>query len=151
RVDTAPMHVPPYARLLFPHHGNVVFRLAGENAVVATHALVQVDGHTPGIGFFFVLPTRNWRIQGFFRPGLLFLREVWFFFVFVERGLTNQRTRAHRRIHGLITLGCGQLVGPTSLAEFDTGSHPWNRTVAQRIRVKTHASAGAPGTAATIA
>src|SRR5208282_4981246 len=49
-IDPNPVHVAAFHHLLFADHGDVVLRLAGDDAVIATHAGVQLNGHSPGVG-----------------------------------------------------------------------------------------------------
>jgi len=48
-VDAQPVHFPAARDLFFSDDGNVVFRLAGDDAGVAADAGIQVDGHAPGV------------------------------------------------------------------------------------------------------
>ena len=54
-VDANPVHVAAEDGLLLADDGDVVLRLAGDHAVVAADARVQVDRHAPGVG----LPCRT--------------------------------------------------------------------------------------------
>ncbi len=54
-VDSQPMHVPAFVDLLFANDGNIIFRLAGDDAVIASHAGIQIDRHSPRVRFAFVV------------------------------------------------------------------------------------------------
>ena len=133
-VDANPVHVAADDDLLFADDGDVVLRLAGEHAVVAAHAGVQIDRHAPRVVFFFVgirLVEREPRRR------LFFLREVRLFAVFLERGLAHQRTMAAiGRVHDLVALRRGELVGFAGLADLQAGGDPRRGGRAQRIGVE---------------
>ena len=83
-VDADPVHVTAELRLLLADDGDVVFRLAGQHAVVAAHAGVEINGHAPGIVLFLVriglVKRQAWRWLF-----SLFCREVGVLAVFLER------------------------------------------------------------------
>src|SRR5205823_4240961 len=118
-IDADPVHVAADDDLLFADDGDVVLRLAGKHAVVAAHAGVEVDRHAPGV-VFFVVGIRLVEREVFRR--LVFLREVGLFAVFLERGFADQRAMAAvGRVHRLIALGGGELVGVSGLANLYAG------------------------------
>src|SRR5579871_235392 len=141
-VDTQPVHVPPAHNLLFPHDGDVVLRLAGHDAVVAAHAAIHVDRHAPGIVLLGIIVVR---IQRQFARHLLFLRELRLFLVFLKAGFTHLRTAvAVRRVHRLVALGRGQLVGVAGLGELRPSRNPHRGSRAQRVDIETRARPRAP-------
>ncbi len=106
-VDANPVHVAAEASLLLADDRDVVFRLAGQDAVVASHTLVEIDRHTPGIGLFFILVRRIERgvLRGL---RLVLMCEVRILLVFVENRFADQRTNiAVGRLHGLHALRGG--------------------------------------------
>ncbi len=122
-VDAQPMHLASPADLLLAHDRHVVLRLAGNHAGVAADALVQVDGHPPGVALVIELGPQ--RLQGRsvgHVPGevrmLLEMRQV---------GFTHQL--AHPlpgllqadRVDGVMILGRGQFVGLLAAADGDAG------------------------------
>ena len=50
-IDAKPVHVPSENRLLLAHDRNIVFRLAGDDAVIAAHAGIHIDRHAPRVRF----------------------------------------------------------------------------------------------------
>src|SRR5262249_31838858 len=48
-VDANPVHLAAAHHLIFADHGNVVFRLASDDAGVASITTVQVDRHRPAV------------------------------------------------------------------------------------------------------
>ena len=48
-VEANPVHLAAADHFFFSDDGNVVFRLAGDRAGVATDAVVQIDRHAPGV------------------------------------------------------------------------------------------------------
>ncbi len=124
-VDANPVHVAANDALLLADDGDVVFRLAGDHAVVAAHAGVEIDRHAPGVSFFFI---GIWLVKreagrGF---GFFGVCEVWVFTIVVERGFADQRTiAAIGRVHRLIALGGGEFVSFSGLADLHAGGEPW--------------------------
>ena len=147
-VDANPVHVAALERLLLPNHGNVVLRLAGNNAVVAAHAGVQVDRHAPGIGFLGVVHVR---IEREFLRHLAFLGEVRFFLVLLEIALLHQRTLSDRSFHRLVTLRAGEVVSCAGRSQLNAAREPGILAGAQRIDIVASAGARAPGTRASVA
>ena len=147
-IDANPVHVAADDGLLFADDGDVVLRLAGQHAVVAAHAGVQVDRHAPGVVFFFIGIGLVEREPG---RGLVFLREVGLFAVFLERGLAHQRTMAAvGRVHALVALGGGQLVSFSGLADLQAGGDPRRGAGAQRVGVEADRGADAAGAFAAV-
>src|SRR5581483_3218278 len=62
-VHAEPVHVTSAIGLLLADYRDIVLRLASDNAVVASHACVQVDRHAPGEWLLAVLETGNRWIQ----------------------------------------------------------------------------------------
>src|SRR5580658_6460944 len=121
-VDANPVHVAADVDLLFADDGNVVLGLAGDHAVVAADTFVEIDRHAPGIFFFFI---GIWRVEREIVGRLFFLGEVRLFFVFLERGLADQRTLgAIGRIHGLHALRGGKLVGGSGFGDLQARGDP---------------------------
>src|SRR4029077_6902973 len=147
-VDTKPVHVAADHALLFTDHSDVVLRLAGQHAIVAAHAGVQINGHAPGIVFFFV---GIGLVESQARSRLFFFREAWLLAVFLEGGFADQSTRvAVGRVHRLVALGRGELIGSAGFAYLQTGCERWRRGCAQRIGVETLRGSDAPSAAASI-
>ncbi len=46
-VQANPMHFSTASDLIFSHDRNIVFRLAGDDASIATHAFIEIDCHAP--------------------------------------------------------------------------------------------------------
>src|SRR5208282_397196 len=112
-VHPNPVHVAADDDLLFADDGDVVLRLAGNHAVVAAYALVQVDRHAPRIVFLVV---GIGRVERQIFRNFFFLREVRLFAVFLKRPFADQRTMAAvGRIHRLHALRGGEFVGGASL------------------------------------
>src|ERR1019366_9200207 len=53
-IHAYPVHGAAPSYLVLPHHGDIVFRLAGNHAGAASGAGVKVDGHAPRVAF--ILP-----------------------------------------------------------------------------------------------
>jgi len=64
-IDANPVHVTPEQRLVLADHRDVIFRLTREDAVVASHALVEVDQTSH---------TRSWGREFLPLPGFPLLR-----------------------------------------------------------------------------
>src|SRR5208282_5210964 len=141
-IDTQPVHVAADHDLLFANDRNVVLRLAGDGAIIAADAGVQINGHAPYIGFFLV---RIGLVQRQFRGWLFFFGEVWFLAILFETRRAYLRARAFGRVHGLVALSGRQLVGATSLGNIHAGGEPWRRAVSKRVHVETCAGSGSPG------
>ncbi len=150
-VDTDPMHVAADGALFFADHRNVVFRLAGEHAIVAPHTGVQVNRHAPRVIFLFIRIRLVERESG---RGVfvLFLREVGIVAVFLERAFARQRAVvAVGRVHPLIALRGGEHVFVAGLANLYAGGDPRIGAGAQRISVETLTGADAAGALAAVA
>src|ERR1019366_3096627 len=53
-IDAQPVHGASAAHLVLTHHGDIIFRLAGDHTRAASGAGVEVDGHAPRVSF--ILP-----------------------------------------------------------------------------------------------
>ena len=135
--------------LLFADNGDVVFRLAGEHAVVAADAGVEVDGHAPGVGFFFIWIVRIEReVVGRF----VFFGEVRLFAIFGERGFADQGAMAAvGRVHRLHALGGGEFVGGAGLFDCDPCGCPGGGGGAQSVGVEALGGADAAGAGTSVA
>ncbi len=76
------MHFARVEYLLFTHHGDVVFRLAGNDAGITSDAGGQIDRHPPRIAF--VLESLRENRQALRRKLALLLREVGIRFELIE-------------------------------------------------------------------
>src|SRR5208337_1026676 len=98
-VHAEPVHVAAFEGLLFADYGDVVFRLAGDDAVIASDTGIQVDRHAPGVSFLRII---EGLVERELSRRLAFFREVRLFLVLLEAALLHQRTLAAvRRFHRL--------------------------------------------------
>src|SRR6202020_3156692 len=112
---------------------------------------VEVNGHAPGVSFFFIgigvveREPRRWLC-------FFFMREVGRFAIFLQRGLATQRTMAAiRRVHCLVALRGCQLVSFSGLADFEAGRDPWRSSRAQPVGIEPLCSTDAAGSLAAVA
>ena len=148
-VDANPVHGAAQHSLFLADHGNIVLRLAGQDAVVAAHALVQINRHTPRILFLLVV-VRGIECEP--RGRLFFPREVRLFPILLKTRLTDQRTvPAVRGVHGLVALRGGELVSFSGLVDLQACGDPRRGGRAQRIRAKSLSSSHAAGARAAVA
>ena len=89
RIDAQPVHVASAIHLLFADDSDIVLRLAGDDAIVATNASIQVNRHAPGVGLLRVVEAG---IERQLLRWLFFFGEVRLAVIFVERCSLNQRT-----------------------------------------------------------
>src|SRR5439155_26996921 len=105
-VNTQPVHVTALVDLILADHRDAIFRLAGNDAVVATNAGIQINRHAPcvmrrpAIGWGLVVV--RW-IQGLVFPQLFFV-EIRFFFIFLKRGSADDIAMLVAYIRRLIAL-----------------------------------------------
>src|SRR5207245_7118576 len=98
-VHAQPVHMPAFVDLLLADYRNIIFRLAGDDAVVAADARIQVNRHAPRIRLRLVVVRR---VHTF---GRRFLAEIGFFLVLLKRLREDDRTFLVAHVHGLIALG----------------------------------------------
>src|SRR6185369_7926012 len=103
-IHAQPVHVPPEHSLLLADDGDIVLRLASDNAVVAAHAGIHVDGHAPGVRLGRVGIRL---VQGQFLRRLFFACKLWLLAVLLDTRSTHQRAGAGGRFHSLVALGGG--------------------------------------------
>src|SRR5215469_4144486 len=148
-VDADPVHVAALDALLFADHGDVVLRHAGDDAVVASDAGIQIDRHAPGIGRLGIIVVGIER--EFARRRRLFGREPGILAVLVERSIADDGAQiAVGGGHRLIALGRGELIAAAGLGNFAAGGNPQGIGGAQGIDIEAGARAGAARLAATI-
>ncbi len=149
-VDAQPVHVAALERLLFADDRNIVFRLAGDDAVVASDAGIQVDRHAPRVRFLLVGKLLGLIEREIFRR-LFFLREVRLFLVFLETALHHERAFADGSLHRLIALRAGELIDAADGSQLRSAREPRRLAGTQRIDVEPGIGADAAGAGASVA
>src|SRR5271170_8101228 len=86
-VHADPVHRAALHHLFLADHRNIIFGLAGDDAGVAAHALVQVHGQAPGVTFGFEAGIKREAFGGFF---VRVFSEIRVFLPFRERGDADQ-------------------------------------------------------------
>ena len=120
--------------LLFADHRDIVFRLAGDDAVVAADAGVQVDRHAPGVRF--CLRTDRACRRSVLAAALLPSRSPVLCGIPREFACRTSGRVPRGRVHGLVALGGGQLVGAAGLANRYAAGNPRRGAGAQRYMSK---------------
>src|ERR1700682_3868189 len=72
-VDADPVHLAAAENLVLADHGDIIFRDAGHHAGVAAVAVVEVDGHAPGVAGILELLVEGKRLGGLL---VAFVRET---------------------------------------------------------------------------
>src|SRR5208282_4989078 len=148
-VHAQPVHVAAAERLILANHGDVILRLAGDDAVIAPDAGVQVDCHTPGVSLLGIVDWRLVECKSLRR--LAFFREAWLFLVLVQIAILHQRALAAiRSFHRLITLRAGELVDFSRGAQLRAARKPRSLAGAQRIDIEALLAAHASGVPAAV-
>ena len=137
-VDADPVHFTAGQHLLFADHGNVVLRLAADDARVAADARVHVDGHAPLVPFVLDLRIKGEGLRGRF---VAFLQRGGVAEKFVARDGAHLPASFHQvvvlRAGKRVTLAGGDDVQPRAKR------HRVGR--AQRVGVEPRAVARLPG------
>ena len=154
-VDAQPLHLAATHRLLLANYRDVVFRLAGHDARLASHAGVHVDGHAPlQLGVLIVGVQRHLRTR---RLDVL-VRKVRILDEVFERRLANnvavlQRLGALRQI-GIIdvleALRMSEAEALTNLLDVDRGE-PGSIAATNFVAAETHIGSDVSGLGASIA
>src|SRR5579862_8177369 len=157
-VDADPLHDAAAHHLFLTDHGDVVLRLAGDDAGVAADAAVQIDRHAPRIAVVFISGI-NRKVLGLFFFGQLgkvrvlaelvhrrdadeIAREGVLAFLFFGVAFDVDRVLLlHRRETVLLV----------RLFDSQAGGDPGRRSVAQQVAVESGTGADLAGTAAAVA
>src|SRR5579862_802090 len=94
-VDANPLHVAADAHLLLAYDGDVVLRIAADDAGVAAGAAVHVDRHGPAVSRIGPVGEQRGSHLCRFAP-LTFMREVGIRLELFQRGVANNAARPER-------------------------------------------------------
>src|SRR5208283_1515132 len=128
-VNADPVHFAAAHHLILAHHRNIVFGLAGHHTGIATVALVQVDGHAPGIAFVFEFFVKRIVFRGSFPA---FVRERRILVIVRERS----RAEDLPAFHVEVVLRAGQRIYVTRGRDFAIAGSPQSVRRTHGIRVK---------------
>ena len=142
------MHVPAQGRLLLAYDRDIIFRLAGDDAVITAHARIHVDRHAPRVR---LIGVRIGLVQRQFRGRLFLFSKIGFFLILLQGGCAYQWTRAGRRLHCLVALGRGELVGASRLTNREPAGEPGRRAETHLIHIEPCSGTHPARTASSIA
>ena len=166
-VDPEPLHVAPDLDLLLADDGDVVLRVAGDDAGVAADAGVHVDGHAPGV--LVVDIRREHALVGLgILAALALVGEIGILFKLLERGVADDAPGLGlvglkgmgpsagaagqlRTVVVVVALGVGELVDVGGLGDRRPGGEQRRGRRTDRVGVEARPAADPSRLAASVA